>query len=68
MINYERHIRNALEQLETPNTGLRLRVYRSALQAFENKFGSNTTNETAEQRNVLATAIQSIEAEYSAKV
>lgn len=64
MINYERHIRNALSRLDTPDTGLRLRVYRSAMQAFENKFGSDTTGETGEQRNLLADAIQLIEAEY----
>ncbi|MBL4726856.1 MAG: hypothetical protein JKY83_09340 [Rhizobiaceae bacterium] len=50
--------------MDTPDTGLRLRVYRSAMQAFENKFGSDTTGETGEQRNLLADAIQLIEAEY----
>ncbi|PCI05574.1 MAG: hypothetical protein COB78_02975 [Hyphomicrobiales bacterium] len=64
MINYERHIRNALGRLSTPDTGMRLRVYRSAMQAFENKFGSDTTGETGDQRTLLADAIQMIEAEY----
>lgn len=67
MINYERHIRNALERLNSPDTGMRLRVYRSAMQAFENKFGSaENTEETDEQRGFLADAIQLIEAEYAA--
>lgn len=68
MINYEHHIRNALERLNDPDTGMRLRVYRSAMQAFENKFGSGeNTEETDEQRGFLAEAIQLIEAEYTAK-
>lgn len=67
MINYERHIKNALDRLGKPDTGMRLRVYRSAMQAFENKFGSDTTGETGEQRGLLSAAIQSIEAEYRAE-
>jgi len=63
-INYERMIRNALGQMTAPDTGLRLRVYRSAMDAFEKKFGESDPEALKIHRGLLGEAIQKIEADY----
>lgn len=66
MIDYNRLIKNALARMETPDTDTRLRVYQSAMQAFENKFPKDDAVNFNERRNHLARTIQMIEAEHTA--
>ena len=67
MIDYERPIKNALARLNTPDGSQRMQVYRSAMQAFENRLGNEDPAFLAERKNLLANTIQKIEMEYVAR-
>lgn len=67
MIDYERPIKNALARLNNPDGSQRMQVYRSAMQAFENRLGNIDPAFLTERKNLLANTIQMIEMEYTAR-